>query len=247
MAYRSSASATVVGGATNITATPTGVVAHDYLGALYCDDVSGGGYTAATGWSERVNNDLAGPDTQTMRQVAKNDATGTDSFVFNTGTGGGHASLITAAWSGRDNTTPHSTTPVSTNNTSSNTSPISISATGITATANDDIAVWSNLDQQQGTDTWGYSAATNYVERQDIGGGDWAASSQLQTRDNVSGGATGALTYTATRASGSSNAGYGVIVVAIKASGGGGAAGTGPLVNGGSLLRGALLRGGRLC
>lgn len=220
MAYRSSASATVIGGSTNILATPAGVAVHDYLGALYCDDGAGGGYTVATGWTERVNNDLAAPDGQTIRYVDKLDATGSDSFTFNTGTGGGHGSLITAAWSGRDNTTPRSTTPVSTNNTSSNTSPISISATGITATANDDIAVWSNLDQQTGGDTWGYSAATNYTERQDIGGGDWAASSQLQTRDNVSAGATGALTYTATRATGSSNAGYGVIVVAIKAAGG---------------------------
>jgi len=221
MAFRSSAITSSSTGGT-VTATPAGVQAHDYLGLLFDGDNTGFTPTYPSGWTERANADLSGPDVQTARYADKNDASGSDSFtlISNTATG---VAMITAAWSGRDNTNPRSTTPVTTTNTTANASAISATITGITATANDDIAVWMFTDQTIAASRWTYSTITNYTERQDGVATDWVSGIALDTRDNVSAGGTGNFSTTITDAS-SSTSGYGGIVVAIKLApaGGGG-------------------------
>lgn len=217
MAFRSASSATSAAGGT-ITATPAGVVAHDYLAGMYVAD-GARTVTVPTSWNTAINLDQAAPDGQTTRFSDKNDATGTDSFGWGT-SDGVNIACINGAWSGRDNTTPRSTTPVSTINTSSNASAISASFTGITATLNDDIAVFMGTDQDAAAARWTFSTITSYTERVDGIAQDWVSGLALDTRDAVSAGATGALASTITRGVGTGNAGYAGIVVAIKAAAG---------------------------
>lgn len=232
MAFRSSASASSSSGG-NLTATPTGVAAHDYLAGWFVSDIAGQAPTQPSGWNALTNVDLSGPDGQTCRFSDKDDASGSDSFLF-TNSFGSHCALVTGAWIGRDNSSPRSATPVSTQNTSSNASPISGSISGITASQGDDIAVFVATDQTAGGGRWTGSTITNYTERNDGVAIDWASGIALQTRDNVSSGATGSLSITLTDAS-AGNAGYAAIVVAIKAAPGGPTINTQPVNQTGSV------------
>ncbi len=221
MAYRSSAIASSSSGG-NLTATPPGVAAHDYLCGIYMQDIAGLTPTQPTGWNSLIDMDLSGPDGQSVQFSDKNDASGSDSFQWSTGFGF-HNAVINSAFSGRDNAAPRSTAPVVTRNTSGNSFPVSASLTGITATAGDDIAVLVGVDQAGDTGRCTLSTISGYTERQDGVNTDWVSGMGLQTADNVSAGATGSLAFTITLASGSaSSAGYAGIVVAIKAAAGGG-------------------------
>lgn len=217
MAYRSSANASSAAGGT-ITATPSGVVAHDYLAGLYTADGSRT-ITQPTAWNAPISFDQVAPDGQSFRFSDKNDASGSDSFAWGT-SDGIDVAVICAAWSGRDNTTPRSTAPVTTGNTTANASPISASFTGITALLNDDIAVFMATDQDAAAARWTFSTITGYTEQQDGIAVDWVSGLALDTRDAVSAGATGALASTITRGVGTGNAGYSGIVIAIKAAAG---------------------------
>lgn len=223
MAFRSSAKASSSSGGT-ITATPTGVQAHDYLGATYVVDSNSPTLSVPSGWTNDTSNfwGSGGPDGGLQFFAFKADATGTDAFGFSDTSGTASNSLITAAWSGRNNATPHSTARVKTVDGTSNASPISATITGITASANDDIAVWMATDQTVAAARWTFSPITGYTEQQDGVATDWVSGIALDTRDNVSAGATGSFATTITRASGTGNAGFGGIVVAIKAAAGGG-------------------------
>lgn len=212
MAHRSSAIASSSTGG-NLTATPAGVAAHDYLGALYSQDTSNTATTPA-GWTSRQ--DLSGgPDGQGAAYYDKDDASGSDAFTWTNSTGNPVA-LITAAWSGRDNAAPR-TALAPTAMSGSLATPISASITGVTAAAGDDIAVWIVGDQVSSTARWNCSTVTGYTERQDGVAVDWVSLIALDTLDAASAGATGSLASTLTRTSGSGNAGWAAVVVAIKA------------------------------
>jgi hypothetical protein len=222
MAFRSSAiaSASVAG---TLTATPTGVAAHDYLLALYTIDFGSGAndtMTPPSGWSQQVNVDFvtATPDGQEVWLADKNDATGSDAFGFtdSDGNGGGRA-LICSAWTGRNNTTPLSITPTTTKNTTANASPISATLNGITAQAGDDVAVFAGTDQTDAGGRWTFSQITSYTERNDGVNTDWVSGIGLQTQDAVGAGATGNFSTTITNGGSGAGAGYWAIVVAIKA------------------------------
>jgi len=221
MAFRSSAKANATSG--NVTATPPGVQAHDYLAAILSHD--SGSTTGATGWNQ-IDQLNYGPDNQVSTLFDKYDATGSDSFQFSSNTSFG-IGLICAAWSGRDNSAPRSAPPVRTADGTERTSPISISLTGITAQAGDDLAVFMGMDQTHGDARWTFSEITNFTERQDGVNEEWASGINMQTRDNVSAGATGSLATTATRSSGTGQGAWCGWVMAIKASGGGGSTVTG--------------------
>lgn len=217
MAFRSSAAASSnTGGA--ITATPTGVAAHDYLCGMMIRDNTSGAVSVPTAWNAALV--ITGTaDGQLYNFSDKNDASGADAFQWNTNDGNS-ASLVNSAFSGRDNTTPRSTTIVQTNNNSLNASPISASFSGITALNADDIAVFMGTDQNTQTATWTFSTISGYTERQDGQPVDWCSGIALDTRDNVSAGATGSLASTITRATGTGSAGYAGFVVAIKSAAG---------------------------
>lgn len=220
MAFRSSAIASSSGGG-DLTATPAGVQAHDYLGALYVQDFVGRPPTYPSGWTERVNAD-GGVDGQTARYADKDDASGSDSFTFTVSFSNQNV-LITAAWSGRDNSAPRSATPVLTAFRSANSaSPISDTINGITALNADDIAVMGVTDQPAGANRWTYSAIASYTEQYSGVSVDWVSGITLQTRDAVGAGATGnfSTTITDSLAGSADRAG---IVVAIKAAAAGGA------------------------
>lgn len=222
MAFRSSAKASSSSGGT-ITATPTGVAAHDYLGATYLCDTNTGNLNVPSGWTNDQTNQWAsgGPDGGRQFFAFKADASGTDGFGFSDTAGTASNALITAAWSGRDNSTPHSTARVKTLDTNSNTSPVSATITGITASAGDDIAVFMGADQTVAGGRWTFSTITGFTERQDGVATDWVSGIALDTQDNVAGGATGNFSTTITRGSGTGNTGYAAVVVAIKAASGG--------------------------
>jgi hypothetical protein len=140
MAFRSSASATGTGTGT-ITATPAGVAAHDYLGGWWLADGSATPtLTPPSGWTQRASIHVT-LDGSTQFYADKDDATGSDAFGFADNAAGNNKALITAAWSGRNNSAPRSATPVTTGNSASNTSPISATITGITAVNGDDIGI----------------------------------------------------------------------------------------------------------
>ena len=136
-------------------------------------------------------------------------------FSF-TGSGVDQTVLVTACWSGRHATTPR-TTSATTPFTTQQTSPISLSATGVSAAANDDIAVWSFVDQNTGTDRWSSSAISLYTQRQNTFALDFDSHLGLQTRDAVSAGATGSLAMTLTRTTGTDTSGRAAAVFAIAA------------------------------
>jgi hypothetical protein len=211
MAFRSSATAKSNSGG-NLTATPAGVQAGDYLGAGYASDNAGGTDTpTSSGWTQRSSADLAAstPDGQTVRWLDKV-AAGGDSFTF-TNSSVNPNILMTGAWSGRSGAR---TAIQSSVQTLAQTPPITAVVTGVTAVAGDDIVLFMSTDQQAGPDQWTYTPPSLYTEQQDDTNASWCGAT-LDTRDNVSAGATGNLTVTITRASGSNNAGWGAIVVAI--------------------------------
>ena len=226
MAFRSSALATSNTGGGTLTATPAGVAANDYLGGYFVMDASSGDVTP-TGWTNRVTVNNEGPDTQGYQYCDKI-AAGGDSFTTQT-LDGRSCSWFTAAWSGRDTAAPRNDLQNAAKNTST-ASPITISTAGatsgtvgVTASAGDDIAFFSNLDQQGQTDVWGYdNDLTGYTERQDSNH-DWMTAC-LYTKDNVSGGGEGGLSITSTRSSGASGAGWSTVIIAIKAAAGAAAA-----------------------
>lgn len=224
MAYRSSNKATSSTGGV-ITATPAGVTAHDYLGATYLVDSNTATLTAPSGWTNDSSNlwGSGAPDGGQQFFAFKADASGTDAFGFTDSTGNTSNAVIAAAWSGRDNASPHSAARVKTLNTTSNVSPISATITGITASASDDIAVWLATDQTVAGGRWTFSTIATYTERQDGVATDWVSGIALDTLDNASAGATGNFSTTITRDSGTGNSGYAGIVVAIKAAAGGAA------------------------
>lgn len=220
MAFRSSASASASSG--NVSATPAGIQAHDYFGAWISIDDAAAGLTRPTGWNAptTVTWGAGSPDGNRLFFSDKNDASGSEvaaDFTFAKSSGSSNTSLKTAAWSGRNNSSPQSTTPVSTTNTSSNATPISATLTGITATSGDDIAIGWATDQTAADGRWTGSTISGYTEREDGVAQDWVSGIGVQTQDNVSAGATGDFSITLTRGSGTGNAGYGSIVVAIAA------------------------------
>src|SRR4051812_47886982 len=105
MAFRSSASATGSGSGT-ITATPAGVTAHDYLVAFWLTDDGGAAVTLtpAVGWTQRQSAHITA-DGETLFYCDLPDATGSDAFGFSDNIANNKA-LMTAAWSGRNNTSP---------------------------------------------------------------------------------------------------------------------------------------------
>ncbi len=221
MSFRSSAIASSSSGG-NLTATPAGVAAHDYLGAIWVADGTAEAPTPPAGWTLRVTAS-GGADGQCFRYYDKDDASGSDSFTF-TYAGGSPCVLICAAWSGRDNANPRSTTPVTTAFAGSNAGhPISFTITGISATAGDDIAVWACTDDASGGSRWTFSTISGFTERNDGANQDWASGALLQTLDNAAGGATGNFSTTISD-SGVHSGDRAAIVVAIKASSGAAAA-----------------------
>lgn len=219
MAYRSSASAKSDTGG-NLTATPAGVQANDYLGGFWTQDANPGAPTYPTGWTQRADASLSSPDGQDAFYADKV-AAGGDSFAFTTAAGNANM-LITAAWSGRDTTAPRTFVQPTTNG-SSNASPVSAAAAGGTAVAGDDLAAFFASDQTVGSDVWVFDPPTSpgtFTERVDDHTTDWTAAT-LATLDNVSAGATGNITSTITRSSGTGNAGWRAVIVAIKAAAGG--------------------------
>jgi len=220
MAFRSSAiTSSNTGG--NLTATPSGVAAHDYLLGWFTRDGNHGAPTYPSGWTQRGANTDTTPDGQDCYSFDKDDATGSDSFTVTDGNTN-QSALITSAYSGRNNAAPRSATPVVTSNTASNTSPISATYIGITAVAGDDIAVLIMTDQVAADGRWNASTITNYTQQRDGVNVDWVSGFGLQTRDNVGGGATGNFAVTWTRTTGTGNAGYRGVVHAIAAAAGGG-------------------------
>jgi hypothetical protein len=221
MAFRSSAKANA-STAGNLSATPSGVAAHDVLAGLFVSDSALGSVviTPPTGWEASETVGLSGPDSHQGDWSYKKDASGTDSFQWNQNIGGAMA-VVNAAWSGRDNTTPLSTAVVTTSDINSNTTPVSASFNGITASASDDLAAFKFGDQTVGADRWNWSAIAGFTEREDGVNEDWVSPIALDTQDNVSAGATGSLATTITRTSGSGNVGYGGFVVAFKVAAGG--------------------------
>jgi hypothetical protein len=215
MAFRSSAKANATSG--TVTATPSGVSAHDYLCAVFVSD--SGTHTQPSGWTIRDAVFLS-LDGQNLSLADKDDATGADSFLFSSTTSFGMA-LICSAWSGRDNAAPRSATPVRTGNGTGAASPISASFTGITASANDDLGVLAGLDQTAADGRWTFSTISGFTPRQDGVNEDYCSGIVLQTQDNVSAGATGSIATTISN-SGSGNGEWVGWVVAIKAASGGG-------------------------
>jgi hypothetical protein len=161
-------------------------------------------------------------DGSTQFYADKDDATGSDAFGFADNAAGNNKALITAAWSGRNNSAPRSATPVTTGNSASNTSPISATITGITAVSGDDIGIGLGTDELASA-RWTESTITNYTSQVNGVALDFVSGAGLQTRDNVSAGATGNFSVTITRNSGTGNSGYCGIVVAIAAAAAGGA------------------------
>lgn len=196
-----------------MTATPAGVAVNDYLGGCCVADNNGATITVPTSWTQRVDNDQTGPDTQQMRYADKI-AAGGDNFTWNC-SAAINVYVINAAWSGRNTAAPR-TAVTGEQNTSVNASPITVSHTGVTAAQGDDIAVFMQLDQTLGSDDWNFSTITNYAEQQDDTARQWLTIA-LDTRDNVNSGATGTLSSTATQTVGTNGSGWGVIVVAIAA------------------------------
>lgn len=217
MAFRSSASTfQAAGGSGALTATPAGVVAGDYLGALYCQDAFGHAPLAlSAGWTQQAIADLSAPDGQFIRYCDKV-AAGGDAFVFGTGDSQG-ATLQVVALSGRKTTSPTSfITP--TTNLSSNASPVAASYAGGTAAAGDDLLVFIGLDITASPAGWGFGAIAGFTDRTSVQGGDTIA--DLFTKDNLSAGATGSIAQTLTLTSGSGNIGYGAVVIAVQSSAG---------------------------
>ena len=215
MTFRSSAIASSSTGG-NLTATPSGVAANDYLGGWHSRDLSlGSPPTYPVGWTERADLANSSPDGHRSFYFDKDTATGSDSFTVTDGEVN-HNSLICAAWSGRKNAAPR-TAMQTTVDANSNTTPVSASFTGVTAVVGDDIAVFMLTDQTVNADRWTFSTIAGYTERQDGVAVDWVSGYALDTLDNASAGATGSLASTITRDSGSGNAGYRGIVVAIAA------------------------------
>jgi len=215
VAYRSSAiTSSATGG--NLTATPAGVQAHDYLSLQFTRDAVQAAPSWPAGWTQRVDNSRSTPDGIGSFVADKDDATGSDDFTVVDGNTN-QSALITSALSGRYNAAPRSATPVATQNLASNASPISASYTGITAQDLDDILVYKETDQLAADGRWNFDVITGYTEREDGVATDWVSGLALDTRDAVGAGATGALASTITRTSGTGNAGYGAVVMAIKA------------------------------
>jgi CBS-domain-containing membrane protein len=216
MAYRSSAANSAVAG--NNTATPAGTAAGDYLcGVMICDSQTPG-VTPPTGWTTRVTVTNTAPDGQTM-VFADKVAAGGDSFQWNNTSG--NSMVIAAAFSGRNQTSPR-TAITGEKNESTNTDSFTVSHTGLTAATGDDIAVFMQIDEVTGSDTWDLAQITNYTERQDnVASQSFVHGAALDTRDNVSAGATGALSSATTCLTrpGVGTGGWSVIAVAIAIAG----------------------------
>ena len=230
MAYRSSASATSATGGT-LTATPAGVTAGDYLQAAWSEAlaVTTGVATVTTtsGWTQRMDlgGGQGGGGSMGVR-IFDVDSYAAQTFSF-TGSGADQVVLITAAWSGRNNSAPR-TASASTPFTTQQTTPIAVSLTGVTAVLNDDIVAWSFVDQNAGPDRWSSSAIASYTQRQNTFALDFDSHVGLQTRDAVAAGATGSLSLTLTRTSGTDTSGRAGAVFAIAAAPAGGVPQSGP-------------------
>lgn len=212
MAFRSSAKATSNVGGT-ITATPAGVLAHDYLCGLYVKDGSGATVNLPSGYTTQATLPLT-LDSQQAWLADKPDASGADAFGFSDSVGSKENVLVVGAWSGRNNASPRTalqTTTVDSNNTP----PVSASLTGATAVDGDDIAAWLFTDGLDSAPTITCSTITNYTEREDGVITAWVQGINLQTRDNVSAGATGSLATTISVSAGTAGMAYAGAVVAI--------------------------------
>lgn len=212
MAYRSSAIASSSTGG-NLTATPVGVAAGDYLAMAFLEDTSITGLTFPSGFTQ-VSDVAGGPDGQEYRVSGKTNATGSEVFTA-TSTSSRQSALISAAWSGRDTTTGL-TTSSATAWSGASATPITASAAGVTAAANDDVALFILGDQTSSTARWSSAAPSGYTQRQNAPAVDWVSLFALHTIDNVSAGATGSISSTLTLTSGAGQAGWAAVVLAIK-------------------------------
>lgn len=190
---------------------PSGVVAGDLLLCSLAIDETNNNTVTFTDWNLLASSHINSPDGHSHKLYGRI-ATGSDSYVVSNSLGVAATTATIGRWSGASSTLP--TNIVATTNTSSNTTPISASFDGLIASAGSSIGVFACVDQNPGTDTWGFSQITDYTERQDDAGGNWNSVS-LQTRDGVTSGATGSLATTITRLSGSGNGGYLAFVVEI--------------------------------
>lgn len=219
MAFRSSASAISATGGT-LTATPAGVSTGDYVMAAWSEAlaVTTGVATVTTpsGWSLYVDmgGGQGGGGSMGVRIFDITSYSG-QTFSF-TGSGADQTVLVTSCWTGRSTTAPrtaNATTPFTTQQTS----PISLSINGVTAAANDDIAVFSFIDQNTGTDRWSSSAITLYTQQQNTFALDFNSHLGFQTRNAVGAGATGSLAITLTRTTGTDTSGRAGATFAIAA------------------------------
>lgn len=217
MAYRSSSSTTFTG-TSNLTATaPAGVTAGDRLLALLVQAADSQTYTPATGWTE-IAAEASQPTPQDQRYVIAEKKVaaggGADQYNFTSVTSTSAAMVSVVCLSGR-HATQEAVVSAVTNNQTNNATPFSVALSGATALDGDDVLWLAQLNHSVSTDRWGYSALTNYTEREDSSAN--FITNAIYTREAVAAGATGTLTATATRASGTGTAWYGGWVVAVPA------------------------------
>jgi len=220
MAYRSSAVAKSDSGG-DLTATPAGSVANDYLSGFFSKDSTGQTIGAPSGWTIQYTGNPTSPDSQSFRYADKV-AAGSDSFTF-TSNAANQSILICAAHSGRDTSATPTSFRTGTENTSTNASAITAGANGGTAASGDDLLAYFGTDGTSPGGVWSFNAASGpgaFTQRQNDSTPIWSSSS-LSTLDNYGGGATGTVTETITLASGS--AGWTAVIIAVKAAAGGAA------------------------
>jgi hypothetical protein len=216
MAFRSSAIATTNAGG-NLTATPSGVAAGDYLSGWYSQDGTPPNFTVTvpTGWTEeKTLDEQALPDGAYIRYADKI-AAGGDSFTFTTNDTTHEAALICAAHSGRAQTSPASFI-TSSSLTTLGTSPLTASITGGTAASADDLLVYVVADNPV-AGVWSFTPPANpighFILQQNGSSGSFVSMS-LATLDNFAGGATGSISEILTKAT--NQTGWYAVVAAIK-------------------------------
>ena len=192
------------------------VASGDRAWAVYSQDVNGQTITPPTGWTQRVDLDLTGPDQETILVFTKDAVcTGSETSATWTTSATYEGQIIIVVESGRDSaTSPLSATGTPTKSTASNASPISTSAGGVTALASDDLRYVVGLDPTSGTaGTYALSSVTAGFSKIVEDSCAWN-SVAIWGKDAVSAGATGTVSGTAT---GGASAGYAAVLLAFKA------------------------------
>lgn len=198
----------------NLITNVAGVAENDILILRYAQDSAGGTITWPSGFTPFTQNDLSGPDGQTIGCAWKR-ATASEPANYTTTSTSGGASIAQslAAYSGRSTTLPP--VAVLTTNTTAN-GPTTFNAvlTGVTALTGDDIDAGVMTDTT-GTSTSSFTPPGSYTEYADAyDSSNFWAHLTAAYRANVSAGDTGSLTFGVTLDSGVS-AGYAGYVIRI--------------------------------